>query len=152
MRKKRVKRNRKGRRHVQSNKTEFDGIIFASGLEVHMYKALSREKLFDLYEGEKFQLLEGFRSENLCWERHANGKGEFKQRNTSKIRGISYTPDFTSTDYIIETKGRANESFPLRWKLFKHKLHVSGDTRRIYKPQTQKECEEVVQLILNSRL
>ena len=36
-----------------------------------------------------------------------------------KYLTIKYTPDFIGKDFIIETKGRANESFPLRWKLFK---------------------------------
>ena len=151
MRRKRIKRNRKGRKHVQANKVSVDGINFASGLEAYMYRALKKEKLFDMYEGEKFELIEGFYSQNLCWERQSNGKGEFKQRNVSKIRGITYTPDFTGKDYIIETKGRANESFPIRWKLFKRKLHQLEDKRKIYKPQTQKECDEVIQLILNNR-
>lgn len=151
MRRRKTPRRKKGRKHVQSNKVSVDGINFASGLEAYMYRALKKEKLFDKYEGEKFELLEGFYSDNLCWERQSNGKGEFRQRNVSKIRGITYTPDFTGEDYIIETKGRANESFPLRWKLFKSTLHKLEDKRRIYKPQTQKECDEVVRLILESR-
>jgi hypothetical protein len=37
-----------------------------------------------------------------------------------KVLNIKYTPDFIGEDFIIETKGRANESFPLRWKMFKY--------------------------------
>ena len=142
---------KKGRKHVQSHKTEYDGITFASGLEVHMYKVLKEASLFDKYEGERFLLMEGFPLVQNSYERQANGKGEFKNRNTSAIRKITYTPDFTGKDYIIETKGRANESFPIRWKLFKRTLTETRDTRALYKPQTQKECDEVIQLILNAR-
>ena len=48
--------------------------------------------------------------------------------------------------YVIECKGRANESFPLRWKMFKHYVeqHLCAT---LYKPQNQKECEEVIRLI-----
>ena len=62
---------------------------------------------------------------------------------------IKYTPDFVSDTFIIECKGRANESFPLRWKMFKKhvKEHIPHVT--LYKPQNQKDCDEVVKLILN---
>ena len=152
MKRKTVRRNRKGRKHVQSKKATADGITFASGLELYMYRALKKEKLFHKYEGETFLLIEGFDFTNPSYERQNNGKGEFRNRNASKIRKITYTPDFTGPDYIIETKGRANESFPIRYKLFKRLLMNSGDKRALYKPQTQKECDEVVELIKNSRL
>ena len=64
---------------------------------------------------------------NECYERCANGKGEFKNRGNKKILGIKYTPDFISYDYIIECKGRPNESFPIRWKIFKK--YASGQAR-----------------------
>ena len=49
----------------------------------------------------------------------------------SKIRPITYTPDFVDPNgkFIIETKGYANESFPLRWKLFKQQV-TAGDNYR----------------------
>ena len=144
-------RRRKGRKHVQANKVTVDGIKFASGLEAYMYRALKKEKLFEKYEEEQFLLIEGFDFTNPSYERQANGKGEFRNRNSSKIRKITYKPDFTGKDFIIETKGRANESFPIRYKLFKKLLMETNDNRALYKPQTQKECDEVIQLILNSR-
>ena len=48
MRKKNYKR-KKG--PVNSKKTTVDGIKFASGLEVYMYKALKKAKLKAVYEG-----------------------------------------------------------------------------------------------------
>ena len=145
-------KRRRGRQHVRSTKSEADGIVFASGLEIYMYNALKKAKLFDKYEGEQFLLIEGFNFPNVSYERQTNGKGDFRNRNTSAIRKITYTPDFTGKDYIIETKGRANESFPMRWKLFKRLLVSNKDTRALYKPQTKKECDDVVRLILNSRI
>ena len=44
-------------------------------------------------------------------------KENIKIEVIKKILNIKYTPDFIGKDFIIETKGRANESFPLRWKL-----------------------------------
>ena len=86
---------------------------------------------------------------NNCYERQANGKGEFKDRGSKKILNIKYTPDFEGKNFIIECKGRANESFPIRWKMFKKyvKKHLKSVT--LYKPQNQKECDEVIKLIQN---
>ena len=138
---------------MNATKATCDGVTFASGLEKHMYQALKKEKLYEGYENEKFTLIDGFSLSNECYERQANGKGEFRERNAGKnVRGITYTPDFCGRDFIIECKGRANESFPIRWKLFKRLLKENNDTRTVYKPQTQKECERVVELIKNSRL
>ena len=51
--------------------------------------------------------------------------------------------------FIIETKGRANESFPMRWKLFKKYIAENKlEPFTLYKPQNQKECDMVVELIL----
>lgn len=146
-----LKRRSKKRGPVVAKKTVCDGIQFASGLEKYTYLALKKEKLFDLYEGEVFQLLEGFIFSNSCIEKQANGKGEFKERGDKKILGIKYTPDFTSHDYIIECKGRANESFPLRWKLFKEWLTRNKDGRKLYKPQNQKDVDLMIELIKQKR-
>ena len=68
-----------------------------------------------------------------------------------RILPIKYTPDFIGDDFIIETKGRANESFPMRWKLFKKLVMNQFPNYTLYKPQNQKECDETVELILSLR-
>ena len=148
-----IKRNRKGRKKgpVRSNKVKFDGINFASGLERYCYQQLKKAKLFEKYEEEKFQLIESFAPSNEFYERQSNGKGEYALRSGKKILGISYKPDFTGRDYIIETKGRANESFPIRWKLFKKWCLENNETRTLYKPQNQKEVDLTIELIKNGR-
>ena len=146
----RKKKNYKRKRGpVQSKKTTVDGIKFASGLEVYMYKALKKAKIKAKYEGKTFEIVSGFDFIHLCYERTANGKGDFKQRGGKKILPIKYTPDFIGDDFIIECKGRANESFPIRWKLFKKHLVDSKLYPRIFKPQNQKECDETIRLILS---
>lgn len=135
---------------VRSNKSEKDGITFSSGLEVYCYEQLKEHGIYEGYENEKFHLITSFTFENESYERQANGKGDLKNRN-GNVRGISYTPDFCGTDFIIETKGRANETFPLRYKLFKLWLTNNKDKRTLYKPQTKKEVDEVVKLIKSKR-
>ena len=57
MKKKSYKRKRGP---VQSKKITYDGITFASGLERYMYTALKKSKIKALYEGQTFELVEGF--------------------------------------------------------------------------------------------
>ena len=144
--KKRFKR-KKG--PVRSKKVTFDGITFASGLEKYMYIALQKAKIHAIYEGSTFELQEGFMFDNESYERQGNGKGDMVNRGSKKILNIKYTPDFVSDTFIIETKGRANESFPLRWKLFKKYVVKNYPKTILFKPQNQKECDQTVQLILN---
>ena len=149
---KRGYRKSKKRGPVRAKKVSFDGIQFASGLEKYMHVALKKAKIHAIYEGTTFELQEGFIFNVDSYERQGNGKGAMVNRGQKKILNIKYTPDFVSDSFIIECKGRANESFPLRWKMFKkyvnHKLkHVT-----LYKPQNQKECDEVIELIIKNKI
>ena len=141
----------KKRGPVRSKKVIYDNITFASNLEKYMYIALKKARIKTQYEGETFTLIDGFEFDNKSYERQSNGKGEFTNRGSKKILPIKYTPDFIGKDFIIETKGRANESFPMRWKLFKRLINKSKPHVTLYKPQNQKECDRVVELIINKR-
>lgn len=136
---------------VVSKKVVYDGITFASGLEKYMYKALKEAGISAEYESQSFELLPSFTFKNDCIERQSNGKGDFVNRGNKKVLNLKYTPDFVGSDFIIETKGRANDSFPLRWKLFKYLMTLMCDNRTLYKPQSQKECDETIKLILKNR-
>jgi len=132
---------------VRAKKVSFDGINFASGLEKYMYLALKRAKIKADYEGKTYVVQDGFEFNNKSYERQGNGKGDFRNRGEKKILPIKYTPDFVSSSFIIECKGRANESFPLRWKMFKKYVKAHMPHVIIYKPQNQKECDRVIELI-----
>ena len=146
-----IKRKSKRRGPVRAKKVSFDGIDFASGLEKYMYMALKKAKIRSKYEGETFVLLNGFHFENEVYERQSNSKGDYVNRGSKRILPIKYTPDFIGDDFIIETKGRANESFPMRWKLFKKLVSEQFPNITLYKPQNQTECDRTVQLILEKR-
>ena len=143
------KKFKRKRGPVRSKKVTFDGVTFASGLERYMYQALKKAKIHAVYEGATFELQKWFMFDVDSYERQGNGKGDMVNRGQKKILNIKYTPDFVSDSFIIECKGRANESFPLRWKMFKKhvKEHIPHVT--LYKPQNQKECDKVVELIKN---
>jgi len=142
---------RKKRGPVRSKKVIVDNIEFKSGLEAYMYKALKAANIKAQYEGVSYELIPSFDLKNKCYERQANSKGEYRNRGGKTIRKVTYTPDFTGRGFIIECKGRPNESFPIRWKLFKMYASKKLPKVTIYKPQNQKECDETVSLILGKK-
>ena len=146
------KRYSKKRGPDRAKKVIFDGIKFASGLEKYMYMALKKAKIHAIYEGSTFELQEGFMFDVDSYERQGNGKGTMINRGQKKILNIKYTPDFVSSSFIIECKGRANESFPLRWKMFKKYVNDNLKHVTLYKPQNQKECDEVIELIIKNKI
>ena len=145
-------RKSKKRGPVRSKKVTFDGIKFASGLEKYMYIALKKAKIKAVYEGKTYVVQEGFEFKNKSYERQGNGKGEMVNRGCKKILPIKYTPDFISDSFIIECKGRANESFPMRWKMFKKYVNDNLKHVTLYKPQNQKECDKVIELIIKNKI
>ena len=147
-----MKKYSKKRGPVRAKKVSFDGINFASGLEKYMYMALKKAKIHAIYEGSTFELQEGFMFDVDSYERQGNGKGDMVNRGQKKILNIKYTPDFVSPSFIIECKGRANESFPLRWKMFKKHVKEQIPHVTLYKPQNQKECDKVVELIIKNKI
>lgn len=140
---------RKKRGPVVSKKVTVDGIKFASGLEAYMYRALKKAKIKAKYEKRSFELVPSFEFTNSSYERQSNGKGAMINRGNKKILAINYTPDFEGDNFIIECKGRANESFPIRWKLFKKYIANTYPNIVLYKPQKQSECDKVIELIKN---
>ena len=145
----RKKRRKKG--PVRSKKVLYDGVTFASNLEKYMYQALKKARIKADYEGRTYTLIDGFEFKTPSYERQTNGKGEFTNRGCKKIQPIKYTPDFIGKKFIIETKGRANESFPIRWKLFKRFINRCYPCVTLYKPQNQKECDQVIELIIKNK-
>mgnify|MGYP003122123329 FL=1 len=145
------KKYKKKKGPVRAKKVSFDGITFASGLERYMYQALKKAKIHADYEGCTFTLQEDFMFNIESYERQSNGKGEMVNRGNKKILPIKYTPDFVGSDFVIECKGRANESFPMRWKLFKNYVNHKMTHVTLYKPQNQKECDKVIELITKKR-
>ena len=146
------RRKNKQRGPVRAKKVICDGITFASGLEKYMYKALKKAKIKAEYEGCTYVIQDGFEFNIDSYERQSNGKGDFKNRGNKKILPIKYTPDFIGNGFIIECKGRANESFPMRWKLFKGYVNTVQPYVTLYKPQNQKECDQVIELITKNNL
>ena len=146
-----MRKRSKKRGPVRAKRVRQDGINFASGLERYMYLALKKAKIKAVYEGETYTVQESFEFDQSCYEKQSNGKGEFKNRGNKKILSVKYTPDFISDEFIIECKGRANESFPMRWKMFKKYVKDNLPHVTLYKPQNQKDCDETIKLIIKNK-
>jgi hypothetical protein len=132
---------------VVSKKIVYEGVTLASGLEKYMYIALKNAKIDFKYEGRTYQLLDTFQFNSSSIERQSNGKGDFVDRGNKKVLGIKYTPDFEGDGWTCETKGRANESFPLRYKLFKDWIRKNDPGRLLLKPQSHTDCDKAVEII-----
>ena len=146
------KKYSKKRGPVTAKRVSIDGINFASGLEKYMYLALKKAKIPAIYEGETFELQSSFDLPFESYECQGNGKGEFCNRGSKKVLNIKYTPVFVGKHFIIECKGRANDSFPIRWKMFKKYIAENKlEPFTLYKPQNQKQCDEVVRIILEKQ-
>ena len=130
---------------INHKKTMVDGIQLASNLEAHMYRALKAAKIPFEYEKKSYVLMEGFHFPNKSYERQSNGRGYMVDRGGKKVRSITYLPDFEGDGWIIECKGYANDSFPLRYKLFKQLM--KDEDVVLLKPQNRSECLEAVEII-----
>ena len=124
----------------------YKGIKFRSKLELFTYRKLEDAGIDALYEKKKYVLQEGFRYSATVYEPHKT-KGYIP--TTTKIRDITYTPDFVDPHgrWIIEVKGFANDVFPLKWKMFKNYLMQQDDPPVLFLPRNQKQVLETIELI-----
>ena len=135
-----------GKKKVKNaKKSTYDGHNFQSNLELYCYKKLEELKIPVEYEQTTFTIFNALVYPQACYE----GTTKKLYNKGSKIRPITYTPDFVDpkNKWIIETKGYANESFPLRWKLFKKHLKDNNHQYVLFMPRNKKQVDEVVELI-----
>ena len=102
------------------------GLHFRSKLELYTYEALKNAGISAKYEPKHFTLLPKFEY-----------MGE-------KIRPITYLPDFIGKDFVIECKGLMGDSFPLRFKLFKHYLKKHHSKMKCYLVRNHKQVDEMI--------
>ena len=152
----RGRKRKKGVKLINSKKSIVDGITFDSQLEVFCYNLLKTHNIEFNYHPESYELLKGFKASFECYEKtgklyKVKGIDTRRYDDVRTVRGINYTPDFVAKDgsWIIETKGVANESFPLRWKMFKLLLEGTGFKGSLFMPQNQKQIKQTINIILD---
>lgn len=121
--------------------------IYKNGLEKYCGDSLKQFKYKFKYE-EQFILVEGFNYPSDHFKSVPKNKSlvEVTGRKTLPIK---YKPDFYLPDekVFIETKGfvRANDSFPLRWKLFLKYLMDSGmSDHALFIPKNKSQVDEII--------
>ena len=126
----------------------FNGITFKSKLEESFYKTLKAANLDPDYELMKFILIDGFKPTVPFYNR---SKSKVFKLDMSKVRDITYTPDFTllynDTLFIIEAKGIENDTYPLKKKLFRRLLESMKVPCVYFEVHTKRELLKVIDII-----
>lgn len=136
----------------------YNGIKFKSSLELFCYKLLTENKIDFIYQPSPVILLEKFKTDYECYENIGKiyRDADKKIINSTKrfdviesVRQITYTPDFSGLngEWIIETKGFANDSFPIKWKLYRRFLMTNGFIGPLMKPENQSEVVRCIGII-----
>ena len=126
----------------------FNGITFKSKLEESFYKTLKAANLDPDYQLMKFILIDGFRPTVPFYNR---SKSKVFRLDMSKVRDITYTPDFTliynDILFIIEAKGIENDTYPLKKKLFRRLLESMKVPCVYFEVHTKRELLKVIDII-----
>lgn len=137
-----------GKKRVSSIKSEYDGIKFDSQLEIFCYKSLKEANLEFEYTNTTYTIVDAFECTGDSFEADKR-KGPSVYKKSKKLQSIKYTPDFVGENWIIETKGRANELWPMRLKLFKKYLTDNNLKYDIYIPSNRFQVQECIKMIID---
>lgn len=135
---------------------DYEGIHFKSELERSVYKRLLKNGITPRYEAEVFTIWDGFKPTVPFYDiRKVRGKPIRKNHlNMERLDDITYTPDFTfihnGTKIIIEAKGKENDQFPLRKKLFRAYLETVDYPVIYAEIFTLRQLDEFLEVLANS--
>ncbi len=122
-----------------------DNISFKSKLELYAYKKLKEANLEFQYESKTFTLWEGFKPTNVSYFKP--NSDNLMVINNTKVQNTTYTPDFVGNGWIIEVKGKENDIYPLKCKMFRKLIEDSGEYKLFLEPHSQKQVDECIQII-----
>lgn len=133
----------------------YNDMKFRSKLELYCYKYFLDNKLKLEYEANTYVVLPKF-------ETNVNVYLPVKKRNsrvtelclkTKKVLPITYTPDFTlqihDKTFFIETKGKPNDVYPLKRKLFLNYLKNLNYKCWFFEPHNQQQVRDTYNIIQN---
>ena len=128
----------------------FDGTWMASKLETSVYKWLFELGFEPKYEPEVFTYWEGPRPTVPFFDL---SKSRHNQRNMKKLVDMKYTPDFIfmykDIKVIVEAKGRENDQFPIRKKLFRAYLETLDYPVIYAEIYTKRQLKEFIETLRN---
>lgn len=129
---------------------EYNGIKFKSKLECSFYKKLLEAGFEPEYEQRTYPLWNGLKPSVPFYTK--DKKTKLLKLDMNKLRDMTYTPDFTfnynDRFIIIEAKGKANDTYPLKRKLFRGLLEgMTQDNPLFFEVFTQKQLLEAINII-----
>lgn len=128
---------------------EYDGIKFKSKMEAKVYKELIDSGFDVAYENIKFVLVEGFKPSTAFY---IPDKQKNLKLDTIKVKDITYTPDFTVTIddklVVIEVKGKPNDTYPLKRKLFRKYMEECSYPIVFFEIHTIKQLKIAIETML----
>lgn len=145
------------KRVLGATKKFYNNIQFKSMLEVSCYKVLQHSGLAFTYEEDTLLLWEGIKlDKTLLYAPNKIGNGRYSKnllQQNRKLVSITYTPDFTviKNNYkiYIDCKGKENDTYPIKKKMFLKKLENLNDGYNyiFFEPHSVSQMKEAVYLI-----
>lgn len=130
---------------------EYNGIQFKSLAEVSTYKHLLSAGFNPEYEKFKFTIWEGYKPNIPFYDLNKSSKTKELRLYDEKVRGITYTPDFTfiykSLFVVIEVKGQENDTFPIKKKLFRKWMETWLPNGIFFEIRTIKQLKQAIEII-----
>lgn len=148
---------------INATQSTLNGIKFKSQLEKSVYNTLSQLGLHPEYEPKQFLLWEGFTPLTPYYDKETDKQREKRSPHGPKILtlksgrfvGIRYKPDFyfrfRDLDIYIEAKGKENDVFYIKKKLFikyLDNLYIKTGQRSMYfEVYTKRQLLQAIEII-----
>lgn len=131
------------------------GIKFKSNLELTCYEKLIDNGFEPEYENKKFVLFDGFKindNVNIYMPRKQRCRArELMEEYKRKVLPITYTPDFylnlNGINVFIETKGKPNDAYPLKKKMFFYALNNNNEQTIFFEPHNEAQIDQLINML-----
>ena len=146
-----------------ATKSNYLGIPFKSQLEKSLYKTLLELGLNPKYEPKTFIVWDGFTSITPFYDRETDAQRKRRDPRSPKIlvkkshivQPIRYTPDiyfeYNGIDIWIEAKGKENDVYYIKKKLFRkhldYILSTTGKKSMYFEIYTRKQLLQAINII-----
>lgn len=143
--------------------TEINGIKFKSRLEASCYKVLSDAGFQEVkYEPERYILMNSFRLNKVSYLRPKTlSPGKYSSdmyHQERPVMLITYTPDFlisvpigeATHHFFFDVKGKENDTYPIKKKIFLKYLESISSDINIYhfiEPHSVKQVKQAITYI-----
>lgn len=133
---------------LNATPTQYANIEFKSKIETMVYRTLVDNGFMPEYEQHTFVLWSGIKPTVPFYTKT---KKELLSLDLRKLRDITYTPDFyfeyNGLKVIMEAKGFENDTFPVKFKMFRQLLESTGEQWMIFEIFSKKQLLEAIKVI-----